>query len=68
MPEQVQYTYLYKRTVSNVLRPLKKRWKLKSYSLVIERLGYEWAELKTEKKDNPIAFVGDNIKKVLEGK
>lgn len=63
-----QYTYLYKRTVQNVLKPLKKKWKSKSYSVVIERLGYEWAEMKKEKKENPIAFVGDNIKKILENK
>lgn len=33
---------LYKRTVVNILKPLKKKWKLKSFSLVIERIYHEW--------------------------
>lgn len=63
-----QNSYLYKRTIVNILRPLKTKWALGSYSQVIERLTYEWLQLKEEKKRNPFPFVEADIAKILKGK
>lgn len=68
MREQLerQYVYLYKRTIDNILKPLREKYKLRSYSLAIEKMAQEWLEMKAQLKKNPQLLIGDEIKKLLK--
>lgn len=62
-----RYIYLDADTVDNILKPLRAKWKLKRYSLVINRVVYEWLQMKKQLKNNPSA-IAEDIKKLLQDK
>lgn len=63
--ENKRYGYLEKDTVDNILKPLRKKWKMRNYSLVINRLAHEWLMLKDERKGNP-HIIAEQLKKLIK--